>query len=271
MTPIEKQIAALRYRPREVLRKTRAIYRATLRESRHIRASNFTAIAAEDVERLYRLYDETFFNGLFQRLLSQDGEGGLTFRVSSRVSSAGGKTIRVQRRVRSKEGVKTVFAYELAVSARLLFQTFQGEERAVIAAGLPCADRLEALQRIVEHEMVHLLELLVWRESSCDRERFQRLAGNLFAHTAVRHELVTQREIAHRRFGIKTGDRVTFEYEGVRHTGIVQRITQRATVLVEDPHGLMYSDGKHYRKYYVPVPLLVPAPGTAPLQAAPTG
>ena len=26
------------------------------------------------------------------------------------------------------------------------------------AAGLPCADRLEALQRIVEHEMVHLLE-----------------------------------------------------------------------------------------------------------------
>ena len=164
MTDLEKQIAALRYRPRVILRKTRAIYQATLRESRHIRASNFTTIAAEDVERLYRLYDETFFNGLFQRL-----------------------------------------------------------------------------------------------------------AGNLFAHTAVRHELVTQREIAHRRFGIKTGDRVTFEYEGVRHTGIVQRITQRATVLVEDPHGLMYSDGKHYRKYYVPVPLLAPAPGAARLRAAPSG
>ena len=73
----------------------------------------------------------------------------------------------------------------------VLFQTFQGEERSVTAAGLPCADRLEALQRIVEHEMVHLLELLVWRESSCNRERFQRLAGSLFAHSGVRHELVT--------------------------------------------------------------------------------
>src|SRR5947209_6706029 len=155
MTDIEKQIAALRYRPRVIHRKTRAIYQATLCESLHIRAANFTTIAAEDVERLYCVYDGTFFNGLLQRLLSQDGEGGLTFRVSSRMSSAGGKTIRAQRRVPSKEGVQTVFAYELAVSARLLFQTFQGEERSVTAAGLPCADRLEALQRIVEHEVVH--------------------------------------------------------------------------------------------------------------------
>src|SRR3989442_8731025 len=207
MTPIEKQIAALRYRPREVLRKTRAIYRATLRESRHIRASNFTAIAAEDVERLYRLYDETFFNGLFQRLLSQDGEGGLTFRVSSRMSSAGGKTIRAERRVPAKEGVKTVFAYELAVSARLLFQTFQGEERAVIAAGLPCADRLEALQRIVEHEMVHLLELLVWRGASCDRARVPRLGRNPFAPPPVRHQPGTPPGDAPPRLWVKTRDR----------------------------------------------------------------
>lgn len=85
---------------------------------------------------------------------------------------------------------------------------------------------------LAAYELVRLLELLVWRESSCNRERFQRLAGNLFAHAAVRHELVTQREIAHRRFGIKIGDRVTFQYESVRHTGIIQRITQRATVLV---------------------------------------
>src|SRR5260370_29700544 len=119
MTDLEKQIAALRYRPRVVLRKTRAIYQATLRESRHIRASNFTAIAAEDVERLYRLYDETFFNGLFQRLLSQDGEGGLTFRVSSRMSSAGGKTIPVQRRGPSQAKVHTALFSPLPRSARL--------------------------------------------------------------------------------------------------------------------------------------------------------
>lgn len=253
---IEKQIAALRYGPRVIRRKTHAIYQATLRESHHIREGNFSAFAAEDVERLFRLYDETFFQGLFQRLLSRQGEGSLTFRVSSRMSIAGGKTIVKQQRAPSPKGAGPMVAYELAVSATLLFQTFAAEERSVTVAGLLCKDRLEALQRIVEHEMIHLLELLVWRNTSCDRAPFQRLAANLFAHTAVRHELVTRHEIADRDFGIKLGDRVTFEFEGVRHTGVVRRITQRATVLVEDPHGQRYTDGKYYRKYYVPLPLL---------------
>jgi hypothetical protein len=260
MTEIEKQLARLRYGPKVIRRKTRIIAEATLRESRHIRESNFRVIGHEDVERLFHLYDELFFNRLFQQLLSREGEGGLRFRVSSRMSSAGGKSYRMRRQVPAKDGAKTVFEYELAVSARLLFQTFGAEERDVTVAGLPCADRLEALQRIMEHEMIHLLELLVWRESSCSRERFQRLASHLFGHTAVRHELVTQREIAHRHFGVRIGDRVTFEFEGVPHTGVVQRITQRATVLVEDSRGELYSDGCRYRKYYVPLPLLAPAP-----------
>ena len=34
--------------------------------------------------------------------------------------------------------------------------------------------------------------------------------------------------------------------------GVVNRITRRATVLVEDQHGLPYSDGKRYKKFYVP-------------------
>lgn len=253
---VEKQIAALRYGSGAIRRKTRAIYQATLRESRHIREGNFGVIAAEDVERLFQLYDEGFFKGLFQQLLSREGEGSLTFRISSRMSIAGGKTIRKQRRAPSNEGAAPAVAYELAVSARLLFQTFGAEQRTATVAGLQCVDRLEALQRIVEHEMIHLLELLVWRDTSCDRAPFQRLAANLFAHTAVRHELVTQQEIAHRHFGIKIGDRVTFDFEGARRTGIVRRITQRATVLVEDRDGQMYTDGKSYRKYYVPLPLL---------------
>jgi len=33
----------------------------------------------------------------------------------------------------------------------------------------------------------------------------------------------------------------------------VNRITKRATVLVEDERGMRYSDGKRYAKFYVPV------------------
>jgi uncharacterized protein (DUF433 family) len=172
------------------------------------------------------------------------------------MTAAGGKTIHRPRQVRSQNGARTVVSYELAVSAPLLFQTFREETRPITVTGIRCADRLEALQRIVEHEMVHLLELLVWRDSSCSQERFQRLANNLFGHTASHHHLVSQREIAHADFGIKVGDRVRFDYDGVQHTGVVNRITKRVTVLVEHSSGLRYSDGKCYLKFYVPLPML---------------
>jgi hypothetical protein len=38
--------------------------------------------------------------------------------------------------------------------------------------------------------------------------------------------------------------------------GRVNRITKRATVLVEDPDGVKYSNGLRYRTYYVPIACL---------------
>jgi uncharacterized protein (DUF433 family) len=267
VSDIGTHIESLRYPLPDIQRKTRAIHAATLRESRSIRAANFAGLSVEDVERLFRLYDSSFFGGLFQQLLSREGEAPLTFRVSKTMTSAGGKTTRVLKRGRSKGDPEAVLSYELAVSAPLLFQTFQADGRPIIVAGVECVDRLEALQRIVEHEMLHLLELLVWRHSSCARERFRRLAHNLFAHNASDHQLVTQREIAHREFGIKVGDRVAFEYQGARHLGTVNRVTKRVTVLVENPRGARHSDGKRYLKFYVPLPLLQRAEPAPPVAA----
>jgi hypothetical protein len=49
---------------------------------------------------------------------------------------------------------------------------------------------------------------------------------------------------------------VRFRFDGAEHTGIVNRISKRATVLVEDEAGVRYSNGKHYSKFYVPVQML---------------
>ena len=59
-------------------------------------------------------------------------------------------------------------------------------------------------------------------------------------------------------FGIVAGSRVQFEYEGRLYSGIVNRVTKRATILVEDPGGLRYSDGKRYTKFYIPLDHLLP-------------
>jgi hypothetical protein len=56
--------------------------------------------------------------------------------------------------------------------------------------------------------------------------------------------------------GFKAGQRVAFEFEGVRHEGILNRVTKRATVLVPDADGELMSDGQRYRRYYVPLRLL---------------
>ena len=46
-----------------------------------------------------------------------------------------------------------------------------------------------------------------------------------------------------------------FRFDGIEHTGVVNRVSKRATVLV-GPQGRRYTDGKHYNKFYVPVQML---------------
>ena len=126
----------------------------------------------------------------------------------------------------------------------------------ITASGIVCRDRLDALQRVMEHEIVHLVEMLLWDESSCSRSRFHSITRRFFGHTENKHKLITPREKAQVRFGIEPGMKVRFRHDGIEHRGIVNRVNKRATVLVEDRRGVPYSDGKRYAKFYVPVQLL---------------
>ena len=139
-----------------------------------------------------------------------------------------------------------------------MFQSFQDPEQKVTVTGLECESRLEGLMRVMEHEFIHLIEMMVWEDSSCSLHRFQDIASRLFGHTDHRHELMTPREVARKQFGIRTGSKVRFDYDGCCLEGIVNRITKRATVLVVHPSGKPYSDGHRYVKYYVPVRNLEP-------------
>jgi hypothetical protein len=138
----------------------------------------------------------------------------------------------------------------------MLFLTFRGIERPVVVSGLICTDRLQALQRIFEHELLHLAEFLLWDESSCSGIRFRRLARNIFGHLSTKHALVTPGEQAFVQHGVRVGSMVAFVFGGRRLVGRVNRIRHRATVLVEDAGGTDYTDGRKYLKFYVPVPRL---------------
>ena len=227
--------------------RTTQIHAILLSKSKYIDDPNFTRIHTTDLELLFAAYDNEFFDGQIKKTL---GTIPLYFRLSKRMTSSGGKTACHADRCGRRW-------YEISVSTTILFGCFTGEDhRPITASGITCRDRLDALQRIMEHELVHLIEMLLWDKSSCSQPRFHSITLRFFGHTENKHLLITPREKALVKFGVRPGIAVRFRFDGVEHTGIVNRISKRATVLVENREGQRYSDGKHYLKFYVPVQLL---------------
>lgn len=231
-----------------------SIGQQVLSKSRAMKSPNFAVTNAQDLQFMAENYDEHFFGG---HCLSVARHFGMQFRWSKRMTSAGGKTVRTTHTDR-RTGIQRT-QYEIVLSTPLLFQTFGDLQRPIRVTGVLCTNRLQAMQRILEHEMIHLVEMLVWNESCCAADRFQSIAARLFGHTEHKHDLITQQERAAQKFNIRVGSRVVFQFEGQHLVGTVNRITRRATVLVADPNGQRYDDGARYRKYYVPLSHLRPS------------
>lgn len=246
---LRKWVCEANFSRDEIKAGTSRIHSAVLRDSSGLDSSDYSLINKRDLSLLFEHYDRTFFDCRLGRAVGRDS---LFFRISGRMTRAGGKTIRRRYRfspVRPE-------SFEIVVSSHLLLQTFHDVNRPVSVSGIICLDRLQALQRIFEHELIHLCELLVWSCSNCSAARFRELSKRLFGHLESTHDLVTSHERAAVKYDIRVGDRVGFRMDGKRHAGFVNRISKRATVLVENRRGELYSDGRKYMKFYVPVPQL---------------
>ena len=241
--------------PAALDRTFRQVHDQVLAQSAYLnQASNFTRIGSNDLVRMFDLYDNLLLNGLVRSTVESQGSK-LEFALSRRLTRSGGQTKRTRP---SKSKAFAAARYEIAVSVPVLFATFSEVDRPIRACGRLCYNRLEALQRIMEHEMLHLAEMLCWDRSNCSAKRFKGLALNVFGHTESHHQMITPQERAIVHFGVKPGARVMFDWEGRRLFGVVNSIRRRVTVLVPSPNGIPYSDGHRYEKFYVPVERLKP-------------
>ena len=249
MTPAKQNLAEalLSVEPASLLNPqlARQIHADVLAQSKHINQPHFRNIHINDLQLLFKAYDARFLDGRCARALES---APLTFRLAKRMTKTAGTTTRF----RARDGR---VRYEIAIATSLLFDGFGPADREVTVCGLPVADRLEALQRVFEHEFIHLCENLSWGDSNCSGQRFQCIATGLFGHQSHKHALITRGERA-AEIGIRPGARVTFPHEGQRLLGVVNRVTKRATVLVEDASGRRFSDGRYYVTYYVPLRVL---------------
>ncbi|MBA7555297.1 hypothetical protein ES705_47955 [subsurface metagenome] len=191
---------------------------------------------------------KTSFPGLLEDLLNKEEKCKLIFRLSSRMTKSGGSISKIIK--------KDHIIYKISISSYLLFQSFLDIKRTIRINGIICKDRIEALQRIFEHELIHLLELLIKGDSSCSSDSFKILAKQIFLHTDNKHELITQEERTFLKFGIEVGDKVSFEYNNKTYIGIVNRITKRATVLVKDKNNSKNANEEGFLKFYIPISML---------------
>lgn len=240
-----QQVESLELLPVEVRDRIEAIRAIVLKESKCITTPDFKSIAVSDLQTIYQLYDQYFFSGLVAKTL---GETPLEFELSGRLTRSAGKTAYYRNPPRR---------FLIGVSTTLLFGCFTDDDhRSIVCSGIVCRDRLDALLRVMEHELVHLIEFVLWGKSSCARKRFHSISLRTFAHTRNVHSMITPVEKARQQMGIAPGVKVKFAIDGRTLTGIVNRVTKRATVLVEDDEGRLYSDSKRYQKYYVPLNML---------------
>ncbi|HSG69420.1 MAG TPA: hypothetical protein VLA12_03350 [Planctomycetaceae bacterium] len=243
-------IRSVPFDPEKTASKSQLIAQTLCATSQWIDKPNFDCFHPRDLELLFDLYDGLFFDNQLRLSL---GETLLSFQLSNRMTSRGGKTARYGDRHTGR-----LLKYEITISSALMYETrFEQGERSLVT-GIECLTRLEALQRVFEHELIHLIEMILFQNSSCAQPQFQSIAFRFFGHTDHRHQMMTPRQRARTDFGIRAGMMVRFEYADQQFEGLVNRVTKRATVLVEDPEGLPYSDGKRYQKYYIPVDQLEP-------------
>jgi hypothetical protein len=240
-----------RFLPEEQNRLFGEVQEGVLEASAQLAGPDFGGFQVSDLQTMFDLYDRKMLNGVLRETLQGRP---LRFSLSGRLTRSGGRT--TWKITRNRRSGNTTEEFEIAVSSHLLSQSFQNGYRPIRVTGLDCHNRLQAMQRIMEHEIVHLAERLAWQTSSCRRSRFQSIAGRLFGHREHTHDLVTTAEVALEQLGIRRGSRVAFDIDGSRRVGIVNRLTRRATVLVPDASGMLYSDGCRYQKYYVPLSLL---------------
>ncbi len=235
----KEDVAALRYTLPEIEQRTKAIYLRCLSESANLCESDFRTIKPEDARVLFGLYDEYFFCNFIRNCC----QPAVSFRLSGRMTRTAGKLTHCP-------GTKQ---YTISLSSVLLLHAFRDGHTPVVVNGIGCDDRLEATMRVLEHEIVHLLEFVLFGSSSCARPRFGELSGNLFGHTDVTHNLVPHTGPDSERHVVRVGDRACFEYKGSTHCGTICATTKRATVVVNDRNGTYVdSRGSRYSKYYVP-------------------
>lgn len=250
MNRVNSFIENLYYSGEDIKYKRNYIYSKLINTSENIKSGIIKKISADDLYLLFKLYDETFLQGYF----NENFYGSIHFSLSKRMTSSAGKTI-YPRNITHLSLNEIKFEIRMAVNFFFKFYETKGDK---IVNGIIASDALEALQLVFEHEICHVIELIMYRQSSCSGKRFKTMANRIFGHTKSYHELPTASQIAKRNYISSIGKKVVFKYNNLNLSGIITNINKRATIMVMNNNGnYVDKSGNRYIKYYVPLNMIL--------------
>jgi len=186
-----------------------------------------------DIEHLFHLYDKKFFNNQLSNNLS------ISLRTSNKLTRSAGMVNFSKRKQEAR----------ISLSLTLIFQSYLKQPEGYLVNGIFCKTPLTALMRVLEHEIVHLLEYILNGSSNCSNPQFLKMAYELFGHTESKHMLGIELQNYVDLKTLKVGDMVSFPYHGKIHKGSIINIKKNVTIAVD---GLYNS-----RKYYVPLDVII--------------
>ena len=190
---------------------------------------------------MFAAYDQAFSTSL----QTPSGNRRLRFRLSPRMTKAGGTTARFAPR-RAKSSTKSpspAVCSSMASASRIADHRVRPGLREPPGG---TAAHLRARNGAPDRAVVLADQQLL--RAALSGHRTPPLSASR-THAPADHAARTGRAIGNTR-GVE-GDASTSK--GRDSTGRVNRLTKRATVLVEDPEGERFSDGGRYRRYYVPI------------------
>lgn len=156
---------------------------------------NFASLNGKNIEMIFDLYDEVFFQGQIREKLQEEG-AIIDFFARSRKSGVAGLC--------GRKYIDGAPYYYFDIAPNVLNDILKYNPNGMpLAAGVGCGDRLACLQIIIEHEIIHLLSMLweyaIFRKDDAEYDiygphglLFQCMIREYFGHTRYNHIALTQ-------------------------------------------------------------------------------
>lgn len=270
------ELLNLKFTKNQIKEKNTEIFDKFVIKSSHLKDSNYSNFQNYNLMSMYSLYDELYFQRRLENLFIPTTLSKNNLEISilelnhdTRKNGTNAEYLRLvlSNRLTKVDAKVSMYSGKLAngydlrwfsfkISSSLLHLTFSNQEKVEIVYGFECTNRIEVLQRIFEHHLVHLLEFKYYNHTVCGGNKFSKIIQNIFGHTRHHHHLKNQKQRSEEKYNITIGDIVSFIFEGESLSGEITNITKRATVIVESENGDYKIKGKFYSKYYIPLPLL---------------